>query len=65
VITAYANGGALDKATLALSDVGVRSTVISLAPSLHGVGDSHGFIPRRISIARSKGVSAYVEEGVN
>lgn len=65
VTTAHANGDASNKATLDLADVGVRSAVISLAPSVHGVGDSHGFIPRLISIARSKGVSAYIEEGVN
>jgi len=65
VTTAHANGNTSDKATLDLADVGVRSAVISLAPSVHGVGDSHGFIPRLISIARSKGVSAYVEEGIN
>lgn len=65
VTTAHANGDASDKATLALANIGVRSAVISLAPSVHGNEDSHGFIPRLISIARSKGVSAYVEEGVN
>jgi nucleoside-diphosphate-sugar epimerase len=65
VTTAHANGEASDKATLALADVGVRSSVVSLAPSVHGQGDSHGFIPQLISIARSKGVSAYIEEGLN
>lgn len=65
VTTAHANGDASDKATLALADRGVRSAVISLAPSVHSDADSHGFIPRLISIARSKGVSAYVEDGTN
>ncbi|WP_297418939.1 SDR family oxidoreductase [Clostridium sp.] len=65
VTTAHANGDASDKATLALADIGVRSAVISLAPSVHSDADSHGFIPRLISIARSKGVSAYVEDGAN
>ena len=65
VTTAHMNGDTSDKATLDLADAGVRSAVISLAPSVHGVGDSHGFIPQLISIARSKGVSAYVEEGIN
>lgn len=65
VTTAHANGETSDKATLALADKGVRSAVISLAPSVHSDADSHGFIPQLINIARSKGVSAYVEEGTN
>lgn len=32
---------------------------------MHSDADSHGFIPQLISIAHSKGVSAYVGEGVN
>jgi nucleoside-diphosphate-sugar epimerase len=53
---------AIGRSALALASQGVRSSVVRLAPSVHGEGDS-GFVAVLVGIARARGVAGYIGDG--
>ncbi|MCF2497615.1 SDR family oxidoreductase [Dyadobacter chenhuakuii] len=56
---------ASEQAADAVAALGVNAAVIRLSPSVHGEDDNHGFVSFLVNIAREKGVSAYVGDGLN
>jgi nucleoside-diphosphate-sugar epimerase len=51
--------------TIGLAARGVRSIVVRFAPTVHGAGGDHGFVAVLARIAREKGASACIGDGLN
>jgi nucleoside-diphosphate-sugar epimerase len=56
---------ASEQAADAVVSLGVSAASVRLSPSVHGNEDKHGFVPILVNIAREKGFSAYIGEGLN